>query len=109
MVKTVNGMIMKDLKLIFALKDVQNQTLKQNLNGVNEMNEPELKGELEVIVNYMQSGLVKTRLNDVKEAELPVVLRDLFIAVMKVIVEAKKGKVPNNAMALFSEEQFKQI
>lgn len=30
-------MIMKDLKLIFALKDVQNQTLKQNLNGVNEL------------------------------------------------------------------------
>ena len=69
----------------------------------------DLKGELEVIVNYMDSGLLKTRIKDVKDAELPVVLRDMFLSLMKILLETKYGKIPDNAMPVFSNEQFKEI
>lgn len=72
-------------------------------------NQPELKGELEVIVNFMGNGLMKTRLNDVKDAELEVVLGEMFDRLMTAILQAKKGQFPDNSMPLFSEEQFKQI
>ena len=69
----------------------------------------DLKGDLEVIVNYLDNGLLKTRVKDVKDAELPVVLRDIFIALMKTLLETKYGKIPDNAMPVFSNEQFKEI
>lgn len=69
----------------------------------------EMKGDLEIIVNYMDEGLLKTRIKDVKDAELPVVLRDAFLALLKTILQAKQGKIPENAMPLFSKEQIEQI
>lgn len=69
----------------------------------------DLKGDLEIIINYMEGGLLKTRVKNVKEAELPVVLADGFIAILKTITELKGGKFPKNSMALFSQEQFEKI
>ncbi len=71
--------------------------------------EEEMKGDLEIIVNYMNEGLLKTRIKDVKDAELPVVLRDGFLALLKTILQAKGGEFPDNAMPLFSKEQLEKI
>lgn len=70
----------------------------------------DLKGDLEIIVNYMDRGLMKSRVKDVKEAEMPVTLREIMIELLKVIYKTKYGKeLPKNAMPVFSEEQFKGI
>lgn len=71
--------------------------------------EEELKGDLEIIVNYMEEGLLKTRIANVKEAELPYTLRDGFFALMKTLMKLKGGEFPDNAMPLFSKEQFEKI
>jgi len=68
----------------------------------------DLKGDLEVIVNYMGLGLMKTKVNDVKIAEMPVILRDSFTSIFRAVLDAERGKLPKNAMPLFSDEQFKQ-
>jgi len=72
------------------------------------MSEEELKGDLEIIVNYMGSGLIKTRKKDVKNAELPLVMRDMFVALMKVHMKTLGGEFPDNAMPLYSDEQFRE-
>lgn len=69
----------------------------------------DLKGDLEVIVNYMDLGLMKVRTKDVKDAEMPYVLRDLFLRIMEEILRAKSGKLPKNAFPVFSDEQFRKI
>jgi len=65
------------------------------------------KGDLEVIVNYMGIGLAKTRMKDVKMAEMPTALRQLFLAVLEGIVSSSQGKIPKNFFPVFGEEQFK--
>lgn len=65
------------------------------------------KGDLEVIVNYMDRGLAKTRTKDVKMAEMPTALRELFLTVLEGIVSSSQGKIPKNFFPVFGDEQFK--
>lgn len=69
----------------------------------------EMKGDLEVIINYMDTGLIKTRIKNVKEAELPIAFKDATIAILKALLQAKNGQLPENAMPLYSQEQFEKI
>jgi len=70
----------------------------------------DLKGDLEVVVRYMDRGFMKTRQIDVKDAELAFVLKDLFVRLMKALVEMEKGNMHDKTMmSVFSDIQFDQI
>ena len=70
----------------------------------------DLKGDLEVIVRYMDRGFMKTRQLDVKDAEVAFVLKDLFVRLMKAFVELEKGNMHDKTMmSVFSDIQFDQI
>jgi len=70
----------------------------------------DLKGDLEVIVRYMDRGFMKTRQLNVKDAEVAFVLKDLFVRLMKCLVELEKGNMHDKTMmSVFSDTQFDQI
>ncbi len=67
------------------------------------------KGELEVIVTYMGKALTKQRVEDVKNAEMLMALRDIFVNIMETLLEVTKGNLPKNVFPVYSEEQLRRI
>jgi len=67
------------------------------------------KGDLEVIVNYMGTGLFKSRVKNVKVAEMIVVLDKLFESVIKVALDAEIGRANPKMFKVFGKKQFDAI
>ena len=67
------------------------------------------KGDLEVVVNYMGTGLFKSRIKDVKVAEMIIVLDRLFESIIKVALDAEMGRANRKMFKVFGKKQFDAI
>ena len=64
------------------------------------------KGELEVIVNYLNVGMMKVRSKDTKVAEIPYKVKEIFEVMIKTQKKIESGIIPNNVMKLYGDKQF---
>jgi len=69
----------------------------------------EFHGDVEIIINYGDQGLVKCRRKNIMQPELVATLIEGFKQVLLAIMAVDQHKPQNkNVMALFSQEQFDQ-
>lgn len=67
------------------------------------------KGDLEVIVNYLNEGMIKHRSKEIKVAEIPYVLRNIFLAIIQTQQKLEKGVVPKNVFKVYGSKQFEAL